>query len=170
MEHESMAELPSIIVVTYAVCCQLFKWTSTGTIATKAVVLIGTIAAIAVDLSSVLVCIRRIPLGGPKARQDLQRGLHTSRLFFVTSHFHSFLALLLHSWRPSVPSSTRAPQLEVGTVEACAKLHSPRHTCCLAKRTLPIVASFALAPLPVAEVDTQLGRSLIHLQRWSATW
>ena len=52
-----------------------------------------------------LVCIRRSsgvsPSLWPKARQDIQRGLHTSRFFFTTSHFDSFVALLF-SWRPSI--------------------------------------------------------------------
>ena len=41
------------------------------------------------------------------------------------------------SWRPSVPSGTRVPQLEVGRNEVFAKLRPPRHSRRLAKGALP---------------------------------
>ena len=104
------------MVVTYTVCCQLLKETSIGTIAIKAVVRIGTIAAITGDLPSVSWCAsvaarEYLPIGGPQARQDLQSGLHTSRLLVVTSHFVSFVVLLPLSWRPSVPIMHEGPAI-----------------------------------------------------------
>ena len=143
---------------------RLFPRTSTGNIATKAVMQIGTSATTAVDLPSFffwgvhpsqLGCISLLVV--PNARQDVQRGLHTYRLFvFVSSRSDSFLALLLYSWRPSVPSGTRNPQIEGGRVEVCARLRSPRHTLCLAKRVLPATATFALAPWPVASATSPI--------------
>ena len=92
-----------------------FKSTSGGTIAIKVAVQIGTVAAIAFALQSVICC-AYLPHGGPRARQDIQRGLHNSRLLVVTSHFVSSVAFHRLSSRPSVPSSTRVPLTTVGII------------------------------------------------------
>ena len=76
------------MVVTYTVYCHPLKETSTGTIATKSVVLIGTIAANTGDLPSIIWCAsvaarEYFPFGGPYARC---RHIHLTRDF--SRHFH----------------------------------------------------------------------------------
>ena len=61
-----------------------FKSTSGGTIAIKVAVQIGTVAAIAFALQSVICC-AYLPHGGPRAGQDNRRGLHNSRLLLRSS-------------------------------------------------------------------------------------
>ena len=66
-----------------------FKYTASGTIAIKVAVHIGTIATIALALPQVIcwasVAARGfLPLGGPRAQQNIQRGLHTALLLIVT--------------------------------------------------------------------------------------
>ena len=66
-----------------------FKYTASGTIAIKVAVQIGTIATIALALPQVIcwasVAARGfLPLGGPRAQQNIQRGLHTDLLLIVT--------------------------------------------------------------------------------------
>ena len=124
---------------------RLCKKISTGNVAVKAVTQIGTIATTAVDLPSVcvffLLCIRRNSGGSlfllvvPKLGKTFFNADCTLPVSFsVSSHSDPFVALLLFSWRPSVPSGARVPQLEDDRLEECARPRSPRHTRCLAKR------------------------------------
>ena len=108
------------MTVTYTVCCQLLKRTA-----------IGTIAAVAVDLPSIIWCPSVAALESPSRWTP-------------------------SSARPSVPSGTRVPQSDVGRVEICARQRPPRHGRCLANRVLPVIASFALAPLLVASAPSPI--------------
>ena len=107
-EHGSAVNLPSTSGGdVHSMAPDPSKSTSSGTIAIKVAVQIGTFAAIAFALQSVICCASLaargyLPHGGPRARQDIRRGLHNSRLLKVTSHSVSSVAFHRLSWRPSV--------------------------------------------------------------------